>query len=151
MSTPSNLASIAHKIAVEAAAAAAAITPGVWIDISGDLVAAWADPASVAEYRVVGDRVELRGFVQVSGAAQALPSTLFTNFPGVGGAIPAGLQPGVPGGSVSFPGIFWEPAVPFPGVISVSNKVAIDNTVGTGVLTQASAVSLDGISWSTSA
>ena len=151
MGNPSNLDAIAHKLALEAIADAAAITPGPWIDISGDLVAGWANAASVAEYRVVGDMVELRGFVQVSAGAQALPSTLFLNFPGAGGGIPAGLQPGVPGGNASFPGIFWEPADPFPGVISISNKVTIDHTLGTGVLTQASFVSLDGISWSTAA
>ncbi len=128
------------------------INTGPWIDISGDLVGLWNHASSTAWYRVVGDRVEVRGLVRASGASVDISGgeNVFSNFPDEGGSIPAGLLPGI--ANVSFPGIYYQPGgTPYPGLLSANTKFTAQSTAGTGVSTTADFVQLDGISWSTTA
>lgn len=126
--------------------------PGAWTSLTGDLTAALqAFSGFPPEYRVVGDKVELRGIVEVITGTQSFPFTLFLNFPAAGGGIPAGLEPGA--GSHIVPALFSNDTftTSFPGSISVNNKVSVGGTGGTGVATAWDVVVLDGISWSVTA
>ncbi|KKL86283.1 hypothetical protein LCGC14_1946250 [marine sediment metagenome] len=117
-------------------------TPGPWIDLTGELVSALqAFPGVAPAYRIVGDQVQLRGLVETTGPSLTFPFTIFLGFPG-------DVDLDAPQGIV-VPAMFFLGTTAFPGTISITDKVSVSGTGGTGVATTWDIASLDGISWST--
>jgi hypothetical protein len=120
-----------------------AITPGPWISLNGSEVANWTNAANTSGYRVVGDMVEMRGFVQASaGLINLAAGAIYSSWP------PVALMP-MPYRK-TFPMVFSNDtgATFFPGVLSVTGIVQPSATGATGVPVTGDLISLDGIRWS---
>jgi len=117
-----------------------------WIDLTSDIATGWAADTVIfgaPEYRIVGDRVEVRGGVVSPVGEQVHPSTIFNNFPN--GAY--GLTP---------PNAIWSsqtylsggPPAPYTGYVAISSTQNFtQNGAGSGTVSS-KYVNLGGISWS---
>jgi hypothetical protein len=120
-----------------------AVTPGPWISLNGSEVANWTNAANTGAYRVVGDMVEMRGFVlATAGLINLAAGAIYSSWPPV--ALQPAQQPSV------FPMVFSNDtgATFFPGVLSVTANVQPGATGATGVPATGDFISLEGIRWS---
>ena len=125
--------------------AASASTPGAWSSLSSFTVGNWTNVGNTGEYRVVGDKVELRGYLLGNGGTQTVvTATVLQAFP------PAELRPAGSPAGVWVPGVFSDDtgASSYGCMFGITNKFTVDHYGSTGTPVVGDLLYLDGISWS---